>query len=192
MARREACRDTARCTRISRQHLRALPAAIAQHAAFLMHDPHSILASEHAVQRISERGFTYDEVVSVVECCEPVEWRDFGDSVKRVEGVCGDLATGIFKLQRYCIRIKGKAADGRPLIVVCRYGDQPPSGTSWAIHISTAYDPSDAAHQWAAGYTHRTCFCGGGDEEDWPRCIEDILLAGGRPRPLVYTSDPYL
>ncbi len=109
-----------------------------------------------------------------------------------MEGVYGDLAMRLFKLQQYGIRIKGETADGRPLIVVCRYSDQPRPGTSWEMHISTAYDPSFRAYQWAPGYTHRTCFCGGEDEERHPRCIEEMLLAGGSASALAYTSEPYL
>lgn len=186
------CRNRRRCAQLALHQRQVLPAAIALHEAFLLHVPHSIVGSEHAVARIAERGFTYDEVVSVVECCEPVEWRDFRASVDRVEHTYGELATRLFKLRRYCIRIKGETFDGRPLIVVCRYGDQPLPGMSWEMHVITAYDPSDHAHQWAAGYTHRTCFCGGGDEEERPRGIEAMLLAARRANPLLYTSEPCL
>lgn len=168
------CRNPVRCRNLATLQLDVLPQAISLHEAFLMHKPHAILASEHAIARIAARGFSYEEVISVIECCEPVGSRDFQKQVDLVQKTCGDIAIRTFKLKRYGLLIKGEADEGRTLMVVCRYGEQPHQGTCWELNISTVYDPSSRASQWAPGFTQQTCFC---SQAAPVNRIEDLLVA---------------
>lgn len=147
----------------SAQQKASLRNIIRLHETFLLHDPRSITASEHAITRMAERGFSFKDVLGVVECCVPFEWHDVTNAITALRAEWGEdnklLAPMMGKGKIYTISLNGEADDGRPLHVCCRMSQQPASGVCWQLHILTAYDPSREAYRWSHDYTVRTCFC---------------------------------
>ncbi len=163
---RKACAEQARlfqeqlhvALQIGRQQLHEL----------LSTTPHSITASDQAVEQIAAAGFSYREVVGAVrqgECPgQLIEW---------IEGVTGrqDLVVDEYASTILVIRGEVGGETGfRPIHVVCGFKPRPRRGRCWDLRVLLAYDPSGGAYRgkWNSDYSRRTCFCPPEDIEEDP------------------------
>ena len=126
--------------------------------------PHSITASDLAVEQIAAAGFSYREVVGAVRQGQLIEW---------IEGVTGSQDIPVDEYASTILVIRGEVggeAGGRPIHVVCGFKPRPRRGRCWDLRVLLAYDPSGGAYRgkWSSDYSHRTCFCLPEDVEEEP------------------------
>ncbi len=129
-----------------KERARLLSQAANLHDAFLRHPSHAIVASEHTVFALAHSGYSFEEIVVVVECCRPVELLVSGSPVPK----------------RYMMTLVlgGEISDHRPLTLICRLGDPPSSAQSWNLRITAAYEPSLAQDGWSGVCAHfPLCVC---------------------------------
>jgi hypothetical protein len=179
------CLDPSNCALRAKQYRErqqsVLPAAIAQHEALLRHTPHAITLSEHAEQRLQERGFVWRDILSVVESCEPIEWFDMSQQLDCMRRMGHTRLLDKLRLGRYEIKIKGEDSKRHPLIVVCSYNGQPAAGQLWTLTINTAFDPAKVRpYQWSQDYTRRICFCPPTSGEARSQNIKEKMLLVGQ------------
>lgn len=174
----QPCGDPQGCARarLDQQHMMGL--ALQQGNCLLRqilgYTPLSITAEDETVEQITQSGFSYREIVSVVKSRESrlIEWNEGARGLSDLPNV---YTSTVFILARL-------TPGQRPLHVLCGFQSRPRRGRSWHLPIIGAYDPSELAYceRWASNYTERCCFCEPHREQDE---LESRMRA--------YASDPF-
>jgi hypothetical protein len=183
------CRNRQECAEQARlfqeQMLVALQVGGQQLHALLSTTPHSITASDQAVEQIAAAGFSYREVVGAVRQGLLIEW---------VEGITSRPDLAVDEYASTILVIRGEIGGGvgsRPIHVVCGFQPRPRRGRCWDLRVLLAYDPSGGAYRgkWSSDYTRRTCFCPPEDvEEDPTERRRERLRASVSSTRMVYTT----